>query len=144
LLILVAVLCVSVHVSRADIVLDKAYPTVEQETRVHVSDDRGNPISDAEIRVTYRPGSEVERTGVVGRTGSDGMSTWTPAEAGIVTITATWLDADQTEQSTSINASVKFDPTPIAGIAIMIIAGILLIGGSLQRICSLLSTPHPD
>jgi hypothetical protein len=144
LLTLVAAACIVVPASRADIVLDTAFPTVKKQTRIHVTDDRNNPIPDAEITVTYRPGSAVERGGVIGCTGDDGNSMWTPAEAGIVTITATWTDTDRAEQSSSINSSVKFNPTPISGILIMIIAGVLLIGGSIERILSLLSTPHPD
>lgn len=142
--LVVAAACIVAPASQADIVLDTAYPTVKQQAKVHVTDDLGGPVSDAEVTVTYRPGSAVESSGVIGRTGSDGTSMWTPAEAGIVTITATWIGADQTEQSSSVNASVKFDPTPIAGILIMIVAGILLIGGSIERIRSLLRTPHPD
>jgi len=133
-----------VHPIRAEIVLDTAYPVVRQHTRVLVSDDSGAPVGDAEITVTYRPGSAVEASTVVGRTGGDGAILWTPSEAGIVTISATWTDADQKEQTTSVNSSIKFDPTPITGILIMIIAGVVLIGGSIERIWSLLHSPETN
>lgn len=144
LLMFVVAVLVLPSVSRSDIVLDKAFPTVRQPTKVHVADDVGNPIGNAEVTVTYRPGSAVENNSVVGHTGVDGSLTWAPAEAGIVTITAVWIDSEQMERSESINSSIKFDPTPVAGIIIMIVAGIVLIGGSIERIWTLLRAPGTD
>ena len=132
----------SVTVARADIVLDTAFPVEKEKARIHVTDEKGGPIEDADIVVTYRPGSAVPASYNVGRTGGDGTFTWSPREAGIVTITATWRAADGTEQSTTLNASVKYKPTPIAGIVIIIMAGVVLIGGSVERIVTLLRSPE--
>ncbi len=128
----------------ADIILDTAFPSVKQSTRIHVTDDMGISVAGAEVTATYRPGSAVERASVVGKTAADGTFDWTPSESGIVTITATWIGADDSEQTTSINASVKFDPIPIAGIIIMIVAGIVLIGGGVERIAALLRSPEAE
>ena len=128
----------------ADIVLDKAFPTVKQSSRLHVIDAAGASVAGAKITVTYRPESAVERESVVGETAADGTFDWTPTEAGIVTIAAAWRDEDGTERATSVNASVKFDPTPIAGIVIMLFAGIVLIGGGVERIFALLRAPEEE
>jgi hypothetical protein len=131
-------------VSRADIVLDSAFPVEKQTTRVHVSGADGLPVTDAALAVTYRPGSAVPATFEIGRTAADGNCDWTPREAGIVTINAVWVDADGVEQTAAVNSSVKYNPTPIAGVVIMIAAGLVLIGGSVVRIMRLLGTPESD
>ena len=128
----------------ADIVLDTAFPTVKQSARIHVTDDADASVPGAEVTVTYRPGSAVERSSVVGTTSAAGTFAWTPSEAGIVTITATWIGDDDTEHTTSVNTSVKFDPTPVSGIIIMIVAGIVLIGGGIERVISLLRKPEVE
>lgn len=138
------VLAFSAPPLRADIIIDTAFPTVKQSARIHVTDGLGASVSGAEVTATYRPGSAVERVSVAGRTAADGTFDWTPSEAGIVTITAAWMGEDGTQHTTSINTSVKFDPVPIAGIIIMILAGIVLIGGGVERIATLLRSPETD
>ncbi|UCG51830.1 MAG: hypothetical protein JSW58_16955 [Candidatus Latescibacterota bacterium] len=134
----------TISVAQAEIVLDTAFPIENQTTRIHVIDEKGGAVANADIEITYRPGSAVSAVYNVGQTGNDGTYVWTPREAGIVTISATWTDADGVEQSNTFNASVKYKPTPIAGIVIMILAGIVLIGGSIERIATLLRSPEPD
>lgn len=139
-----AILALTAPPLHADIILDTAFPTVKQPARIHVTDDHGASVPNADVTAIYRPESAVERVRVVGKTAADGTFDWTPAEAGIVTITATWTGDDNVEHTTSANTSVKFDPTPIAGIIIMIVAGLLLIGGGLERIVALLRTPEAE
>jgi hypothetical protein len=81
----------------------------------------------------------VQKTEVVGSS-SAGSVQWTPAEAGIATLTATWA-ADRGEASTTTNVSVKFSNPPFDGIIIMVVAGLLLVVGSVIRILNLLRTP---
>ncbi len=139
--VILTVAAPSIH---ADIVLDTAFPTVKQSTRIHVTDDKDASVGGAEVTVTYRPGSAVERSSVVGTTSEAGTFAWTPSEAGIATIAATWIGNDDTQHTTSVNTSVKFDPTPVSGIIIMVIAGIVLIGGGLERVVSLLRRPEVE
>ncbi|UCH83378.1 MAG: hypothetical protein JSW50_13105 [Candidatus Latescibacterota bacterium] len=143
-LILIATMIAVVNVSGsyADIILDTAYPVEKQSTRVRVVADDGSPVPNAAVSVTYRPGSAVPAVFDVGRTAADGNCEWTPREAGIVTISAAWVDATGSEQITTVNASVKYSPTPVTGIVIMIVAGIVLIGGAFDRISRLLRTPE--
>ena len=137
----IAMLAITAPASNAEIVLDTAFPVEKQPTRIHVGTD-GYPVADALITVTYRPGSAVPAEFELGRTASDGNCEWTPREAGIVTISAAWTDEDGVEQTATMNTSVKYNPTPVVGILIMIIAGIVLIGGSVDRIARLLRTPE--
>ena len=135
---------ITAGVSHADIVLDSAFPVEKQTTRVHVSGTDELPVANAALTVTYRPGSAVPATFEIGRTAADGNCDWIPREAGIVTINAVWMDADGVEQTAAMNSSVKYNPTPIAGIVIMIAAGLVLIGGGVERIARLLGTPESD
>ena len=141
---LAVILTVAAPQVYADIVLDTAFPTNKQSARIHVTDDAGSSVPGAEVTVTYRPGSAVERSSVVGTTSATGTFAWTPSESGIATIAATWIGDDNTKHTTSVNTSVKFDPTPVSGIIIMIIAGIVLIGGGVERVISLLRRPEVE
>ncbi|MEJ2721807.1 MAG: hypothetical protein P8181_11815 [bacterium] len=139
-----ALMTTAVPASHAEIVLDTAFPVEKEATRIHVVGPDGGPVADAAVTATYRPGSAVATEVEVGRTGVDGNCEWVPGEAGIVTIGAAWVDGAGVEQTTAINVSVKYDHAPIEGIVIMIVAGIVLIGGAIQRIARLLGTPEPE
>lgn len=130
--------------SRADIALEDKFPVQDEQTQIRVVDENGSPVEGANVEVTYRPGSSVTRTDPVGQSGSDGEIAWVPQQAGIATITATWLDAEQEEVTSSATVSVKFRAPPVDGIVIMIVAGLLLIVGSIVRITKLLRTPQPN
>ena len=112
-----------------EIVLRQKYPTQGNETQVFVQDDGGIPVSGAKVTVTYRPGSSVEETLEIGMTTAGGRLEWTPDKAGIATLNASWEGG-----TTSTNVSVKFPRTPLGGMIIMILAGLLLLGGSAVRI----------
>ncbi len=116
-----------------EIVLRQKYPTQGNETQVFVQDDGGAPVSGAKVTVTYRPGSSVEETLEIGVTGAGGRLEWTPSAAGIATLNAHWEGG-----STSTNVSVKFAGIPAGGLIIMILAGLLLLGGSVVRIARVL------
>ena len=94
------------------------------------------PVSGAKVAVTYRPGSSVELTEEVGTTGPGGRLVWTPTTAGIALISATWDGGE-----TSTNISVKFASVPAGGLIIMILAGLLLVGGSAVRIIRVMKSP---
>jgi hypothetical protein len=127
---------------RAEIILDTSFPSSGRPTRIILVDDRGAPVPDADVTATYRPGSRVSRTDDLGRTGSEGVIEWTPRKAGIVTLRAVWSGEDGTERTASINASVRFDPVPVSGLVVLTVAGILLLGGSIERISALLRSPE--
>jgi hypothetical protein len=117
------------------------YPVVNSSTLIHVRDQYGRPIVGAAIRITYRPESQVEKTVAAGATNEAGIVRWTPDDVGVVLITAAWMEEDSTEGTASRNISVKFASLPASGIVIMILAGLLLLGGSVIRFARLLREP---
>lgn len=124
-----------------EIILDRAFPTHKEQVRIRVTDDAGDPVSGAVVSVTYRPGSSVSATDEIGRSSDGGMLQWTPMDAGLATITATWARPGQDEVSSSTTVSVRFQSPPVGGILIMVAAGLVLIVGSVIRVYRLLRTP---
>lgn len=138
---IVFIIClISVSNAYADnsIVLRTLYPVEGERTELYVQDDKGNSVFGAEITATYRPGSSVENTSPVGITGRSGRMTWIPSAAGIVTLSATWESAAGDTVTTTTNVSVRFRSTPAGGLLIMLLAGLLLVGGSAVRILSVI------
>jgi len=121
----------------ADIVLRQKYPTEGAVTQVFVQNEDGSPVPGADVTVTYRPGSSVSHTEEVGVTGEGGRIEWTPATAGIAALHAKWEGGES-----STNVSVKFAHVPAGGIIIMLLAGVLLVGGSVVRIMRVLKSPN--
>ena len=126
----------------ATIVPDKTFPTQNEQVRLGVSDSDGNPVGGASVTVTYRPGSSVEKTDALGESDAAGAVMWTPSDAGIATVTATWSGPEQSDLSESTTVSVRFQRAPWDGIIIMIIAGLVLAVGSIVRIFRLLRSPE--
>ena len=61
------------------------------------------------------------------------VATWTPSRAGVVALA--------TADGASRNVSVRFDETPISGLLILIVAGLVLFGGAALAMRALLSGP---
>ena len=123
------------------VVLDKDFPSHLEQVAVLVQNDADEPVAGAQMSVTYRPGSRVSHTDIIGFSGADGKIDWTPATAGIATITATWTGPNLAEETASTNVSVRFQKLPIDGIIIMIVAGLILIVGSATRMYKVLKSP---
>ncbi len=100
---------------------------------------RGEPVTVTfgeptdSLLVTYRPNSGIAYEEVV--LASGGTATWTPSRAGVVAL-ATPAGASQ-------NVSVRFDRTPMSGLIILILAGIVLFGGAGFAMRALLSDDTP-
>jgi hypothetical protein len=141
LLVLVSLALVNAP-AYGSIVLDEQYPEQDKPARIQVTDSDGNLVPGASVAVTYRPGSKVSKTAEVGRTADDGAVEWTPQDAGIATITASWTGSGEATVTASRTVSVRFSSPPMEGILIMIVAGVLLIVGSIVRIYKLLRAPE--
>ncbi len=89
------------------------------------------------VFVTYRPNSAVAHPDTV-RLGEAQSMRWTPERAGVVRI---GLPSGASE-----NVSVRFAETPLAGIAVLILAGLILFGGASWAMAKLFSdgTPRLD
>ncbi len=135
-------LCGTNAMAQGSIVVGDEFPVKDESVRIHVTDDAGNPVQGASVEVTYRPGSSVEKIDSIGTSAADGALRWTPVEAGIAMITATWSVPGEAPQTSSTSVSVRFRSPPIGGIVIMVAAGILLVIGSAVRVFNLLRTPH--
>ena len=132
-IVLVAISPALAAPASGDIVLRQKYPTEGSATQVFVQSESGTPVTGAAVTVTYRPGRSVEATEEIGMSGAGGRLTWTPTTAGIAALKATWEGGEA-----STNVSVKFAGVPAGGVIIMILAGTLLVGGSIIRIMRVL------
>jgi hypothetical protein len=119
--------------SQGTIILQIQFPVQNEKTRIFVQTQAGDPIAGARVTATYRPGSRVEEDSEIGVTDPGGAVEWIPEEAGIVAISAEFTSEDSTTAQLSENVSVKFASTPLSGVLIMLLAGTLLIGGSIVR-----------
>lgn len=86
-----------------------------------------------ELLVTYRPNSGISVQEVV-PVGGAASVTWTPSRAGVVALA--------TPDGGSTNVSVRFDRTPVSGLLILIVAGLILFGGAALAMRALLSGPE--
>ena len=122
-LLLIAVAFVAAPVNAQDIVS----VTPEQPTR-------GEPVtvtfseSVDSVTVTYRPGA-ITATADTFTPGSETFE-FSPERAGVVSVTSG--DASQ-------SLSVRFRGTPISGLLVMILAGLVLFGGAAVALRALLS-----
>lgn len=73
------------------------------------------------VFVTYRPNSAVARRDTI-RIGEAASMRWTPSRAGVVAISL----PDGTRQ----NVSVRFTKTPLSGLVVLLVAGLILFGGA--------------
>ena len=110
----------------AELATADRYPLRGETTTITVTDDGGSPMAGLEIEALYRPNSVTARTETIATTGPDGSVSWTPRDAGIVALTARRGD----EQVALQNIAVRFGSFPASGIAILLLAGILLFGGA--------------
>jgi hypothetical protein len=128
--------------AQASIKVAKSYPTQDEPVQLTVTDDFGAPVAGAEVVAVYRPGSSVSREESIGRSDASGMVNWTPSDAGLATITATWTAGGGDDLIATTTVSVRFSGVPINGIIIMILAGFLLVVGSIIRIYKLVRAPE--
>lgn len=84
------------------------------------------------VTVTYRPGAVTARTETF--TGVGETFEFTPERAGVVAVAA----AGGSPKS----LSVRFVSSPLAGIVVMILAGLILFGGAAISLRALLSDGH--
>jgi len=124
--------------ARAGIEVSPDFPTQGQPAAVTVTDADVNAMRGVSVQAVYRPGSEVSHTEDVGKTADDGTIAWTPSGAGVVTL-QTVPQAD--EAAITHTLSVRFDGVPISGLLILLGAGVILYGGVIRGVRSLLALP---
>jgi len=106
----------------------ESYPLRGEPTTLTVSTEQG-PAPGVIVEVLYRPNSQTSHTETLPPTGADGTVPWTPDDAGLATLTA--HSPGQPEAViASRNVAVRFGGFPASGVGMMVLAGILLFGGS--------------
>ncbi len=129
----VSVCCALTTLANANsLTIRDQFPTRGEATSIILQDADGLPVVGALVEAVYRPGSSVSQHANLGTTGTGGSLGWTPTEAGLVTLTATWGEGTAAK-SASLNVSVRFDSVPKMGLIIMVLAGLVLVGGSAVR-----------
>lgn len=120
----------------ADIRVGDKNPIVGKPTTLSVLDARKNPVSGAELVVTYHPFSTTEITRVAQmRTDSGGILSWTPQWAGLVVLTARLSNGNDKQGRpryqivASTTLGVKYQTLPLSGLVVFLVAGIFLFGG---------------
>lgn len=108
----------------AAILADLGASPVEGREVVLRFDRDGLPADGVAVRARYRENAiaTIAHEQEVGTTGPDGTLAWVPEDAGVVVLS--W-------EGGSRNVSVLHAGIPPLGVAIAVIAGILLIGGSI-------------
>lgn len=97
-------------------------PVRGETATLTVTGEEDQPLAGKVVEITYRPNSETTSIETLSPTDPSGQVAWTPRDAGIVTLTVGDL--------VSHNVAVRFGRFPSAGLAIMILAGMLLFGGA--------------
>lgn len=101
---------------------------LDREATLHF----GAPVDT--LFVTYRPNSVLAQRDTIRIGGFDSVK-WTPKRAGVVQIAL--------PGGASQNVSVRFTAPPMSGIAILIVAGLILFGGAILSMRALFSDGAP-
>lgn len=104
----------------------------------------GTPLRGARVSAVYRPNSSTTSTEHLAPTGADGTVFWTPSAAGPVNLQA-WAPgaAEDAPPAVVVAVAVRYGGFPPSGLAIMLLAGALLLGGAAFGLTMLLRRP-PD
>jgi hypothetical protein len=86
------------------------------------------------VVITYRPNSAIPVVDTV-RIGGFTSIKWTPTEAGVVRVAV--------PDGPSRNLSIRFAELPLAGVFVLIMAGLILFGGASWAMTKLLSGDMP-
>jgi hypothetical protein len=126
-------------VSAAELSLDRGFPVVGEDEDVALVD--AEPGRDLSLWVVYSPNSETRSEEMIGRLSSEATVTWNPSRFGIATLSVRGATG---EVIASRNVAVLYARTPMAGLLVMVFAGVLLFGGAGLSLRSVLKsgTPH--
>jgi len=85
-----------------------------------------------EVKAKYRENAyeKLQHTQEIGKTSANGVLRWTPYQAGVVALS--WEDGGEK------NVSVLHDGAPLSGTAVMLVAGIILLGGTVRYFMQML------
>lgn len=136
-LLLLALLCLAAPAVAQDAPEAPAATTISVFPETLVAGDESNLSFDAPVQtvvVTYRPNSAIPLVDTVTVGGFESIR-WTPERAGVVRVSV--------PGGPSRNLSVRFAALPVAGIVVLILAGLILFGGAAWAMTKLLSGGMP-
>lgn len=105
----------------------------------------GTPLHGARVSAIYRPNSSTTSTEHLAPTDAAGTVFWTPSAAGPVNLQA-WAPsvAEDAPPAVVVAVAVRYGGFPPSGLAIMLLAGALLLGGATFGLTMLLRTQPLD
>lgn len=123
----------------AELTAETPYPLRGEPVEIRLTTADGRPIPGVTVSALYRPNSETAHTERIGVTGPDGSLSWTPADAGVVTLQA--AGEEGAAPLAQAQVAVRFGGFPPVGLAVMIFAALLLFGGAALGFWLLLRAP---
>lgn len=112
----------------AELVAASPYPLRGEPVEIRLTGPGGAPLPGVAVSALYRPNSETAHTDELGPTGPDGTLTWTPADAGVVTLQAAGEGEAPPVAQTQV--AVRFGSFPPVGLLVMVVAAVILFGGA--------------
>ena len=100
------------------------YPLVGAKTQVLLDGADANAVY--ALTATYRPNSQTEETGPIGRLTGNGSVMWTPKYEGITRLTA--VPEGKTDAA-SLVVATRFHGMPATGLLVFLLAFTILFGG---------------
>lgn len=99
--------------------------------------DGDTPAAGLTVTATYRQGAHavLQRVQEIGTTDGAGRVAWTPEQAGVVVLA--W-------EGGTHNVSVLYGDIPPRSVAVAILAGLLLLGGSVYFFVQMIRTGRPE
>ena len=106
------------------------YPLVGEPVRVLISHASYPELERFQVKVTYRPNSDVSKEEVLPPPNDFGTLEWTPTAAGITTLTAEAPAIEGFEAvKLSLQVSVRHGGFPLSGLLIFVFSMLTLFGG---------------
>jgi hypothetical protein len=128
----------------AEIDVAEEHPMEGTPVEVTVTSSEGIPVANAVVTAMFRPGSEVTSENTAGTTDASGRFSWTPSQAGLVTLSAVAPSTGDDGETLSSTLSVRYSSPPPLGVLMMILSGSILYGGVIYGFRKLNDEPSFD
>jgi hypothetical protein len=134
-----ALVAMAAPCSAVELAFEDDFPIVGRTETVTV--EGAGPGVDLSLWVIYSPNSETSTEEKIGLVPATGEVEWSPSRSGIATVS---VRGDEGTVITSENVAIIFAETPMAGVMVMIFAGLLLFGGAGYSLRSVLRSGVPE
>lgn len=106
------------------------YPQVGEPVRLLISHASYPELERFQVKVTYRPNSDVSKSETLPPPNDFGVLEWTPTDAGITTLTAEAPALEGFEPvKLTLQVSVRYGGFPLSGLLMFIFSMLTLFGG---------------